>query len=456
MYDVIIVGAGPAGIFAALELSRNNLRVLMLEKGLDINQRSCPMKTRGKCIGCQPCGTVSGWGGAGAFSDGKLTLATEVGGWLNEYMDVAKLEELIAYVDGIYCQFGAPKKIFSLQGDALDELKSKAVLAELRLVPAAIRHLGSGRTQAILAAMQEHLLRRRVDLVTNCKVHKILIEDGRVAGVETSRGTYRAGHVIVAPGREGAEWLMEEMRRLGLSTSVNPVDIGVRVELPYVVTRELTDNIYESKLVYHSRTFNDRIRTFCVCPQGEVALENNGGVLTVNGHSHAERKTENTNFALLVSKNFTEPFREPIAYGKHIARLANLLGGGVLVQRLGDLLNGRRSTPARMAKGTVIPTLQGATPGDLSLVLPYRYLVGIIEMLQALDKLAPGVYSRNTLLYGVEVKFYSSRLNLSTSLETEIPNLFAAGDGAGITRGLMQASVSGVVAARSIMNCSGN
>lgn len=456
MYDVIIVGAGPAGIFAALELSRNNLRVLMLEKGLDINQRSCPMKTRGKCIGCQPCGTVSGWGGAGAFSDGKLTLATEVGGWLNEYMDVAKLEELIAYVDGIYCQFGAPKKIFSLEGDALDELKSKAVLAELRLVPAAIRHLGSGRTQAILAAMQEHLLQRRVDLVTNCRVHKILIEDGRVAGVETSRGTYRAGHVIVAPGREGAEWLMEEMRRLGLSTSVNPVDIGVRVELPYVVTRELTDNIYESKLVYHSRTFNDRIRTFCVCPQGEVALENNGGVLTVNGHSHAERKTENTNFALLVSKNFTEPFREPIAYGKHIARLANLLGGGVLVQRLGDLLNGRRSTPARMAKGTVIPTLQGATPGDLSLVLPYRYLVGIIEMLQALDKLAPGVYSRNTLLYGVEVKFYSSRLNLSTSLETEIPNLFAAGDGAGITRGLMQASVSGVVAARSIMNRSGN
>lgn len=456
MYDVIIVGAGPAGIFAALELSRNNLRVLMLEKGLDINQRSCPMKTRGKCIGCQPCGTVSGWGGAGAFSDGKLTLATEVGGWLNEYMDVAKLEELIAYVDGIYCQFGAPKKIFSLEGDALDELKSKAVLAELRLVPAAIRHLGSGRTQAILAAMQEHLLQRRVDLVTNCRVHKILIEDGRVAGVETSRGTYRAGHVIVAPGREGAEWLMEEMRRLGLSTSVNPVDIGVRVELPHVVTRELTDNIYESKLVYHSRTFNDRIRTFCVCPQGEVALENNGGVLTVNGHSHAERKTENTNFALLVSKNFTEPFREPIAYGKHIARLANLLGGGVLVQRLGDLLNGRRSTPARMAKGTVIPTLQGATPGDLSLVLPYRYLVGIIEMLQALDKLAPGVYSRNTLLYGVEVKFYSSRLNLSTSLETEIPNLFAAGDGAGITRGLMQASVSGVVAARSIMNRSGN
>ncbi len=456
MYDVIIVGAGPAGIFAALELSRNNLRVLMLEKGLDINQRSCPMKTRGKCIGCQPCGTVSGWGGAGAFSDGKLTLATEVGGWLNEYMDVAKLEELIAYVDGIYCQFGAPKKIFSLQGDALDELKSKAVLAELRLVPAAIRHLGSGRTQAILAAMQEHLLQRRVDLVTNCKVHKILIEDGRVAGVETSRGTYRAGHVIVAPGREGAEWLMEEMHRLGLSTSVNPVDIGVRVELPYVVTRELTDNIYESKLVYHSRTFNDRIRTFCVCPRGEVALENNGGVLTVNGHSHAERKTENTNFALLVSKNFTEPFREPIAYGKHIARLANLLGGGVLVQRLGDLLNGRRSTPARMAKGTVIPTLQGATPGDLSLVLPYRYLVGIIEMLQALDKLAPGVYSRNTLLYGVEVKFYSSRLNLSTSLETEITNLFAAGDGAGITRGLMQASVSGVVAARSIMNRSGN
>jgi uncharacterized FAD-dependent dehydrogenase len=269
--------------------------------------------------------------------------------------------------------------------------------------------------------------------------------------VRTQKGEeYYAGHVIVSPGREGSDWLSKEGRRLKLDASVNPVDIGVRVELPAEVLEELTDIIFESKFIYYSKTFEDRVRTFCMCPYGEVVMENNDGLITVNGHSHAERKTPNTNFALLVSKSFTHPFKEPIAYGRYVAGLANLLGGGVLVQRLGDLQNGRRSTPERLAKGLVKPTLEEATPGDLSLVLPYRHLTALMEMLKALDVIAPGVNSRNTLLYGVEVKFYSSRLNLSHNLETKIRNLYATGDGAGVTRGLMQASISGILAARDI------
>ncbi|MFW5992459.1 MAG: NAD(P)/FAD-dependent oxidoreductase, partial [Halanaerobiaceae bacterium] len=292
-----------------------------------------------------------------------------------------------------------------------------------------------------------------IEIRFGVNVKKLIVNENRIVGVRTKEGEIISSHfVVTAPGRENAEWLSNEAKRLGINMTINPVDIGVRVECPAVITKELTDNIYESKLIYQTPTFDDKVRTFCMSPYGQVVNENNQGLITVNGHSHAEIKTENTNFALLVSKTFTEPFHEPITYGKDIAKLANLLGGGVLIQRLGDLLDGRRSTPKRIARGIVEPTLKEATPGDLSLVFPYRHLKGLIEMIEALDKLAPGLYSRDTLLYGVEVKFYSSRLQADSKLETRIENLFVGGDGAGITRGLMQASVSGIVIARSIIN----
>lgn len=471
-YDVIIVGAGPAGIFAALELvEKDGLKVLILEKGPDIDTRACPSKTRRiSCLRCSPCNVVSGWGGAGAFSDGKLTLSPELGGILDAYVGKDELLSLVNYVDSVYLKFGAPQVVYGGDEEAVRDLQRKATLAELKLVPSRLRHLGTGRTREILQRMKSHL-KGRVDIEIGCSAIRVLTQNGRVEGVGIQSGCgsgdpdgdrdgvgkaegireIRGKYVIVAPGRDGAEWLAGEAGRLGLSMAINPVDIGVRVELPAEVTRNLTDVIYEPKLIFYSKSFDDKVRTFCVCPSGEVVSENNDGLVTVNGHSHAEKKTDNTNFALLVSKTFTEPFRDPIAYGKYVARLANLLGGGVIVQRLGDLLGGRRSTKDRILKGTVRPTLEDATPGDLSLVFPYRHLINILEMMQALDTVSPGVYSRNTLLYGVEVKFYSSRLELSSRLETKIRNLFAVGDGAGVTRGLMQASASGVVAAREIL-----
>ncbi len=456
-YDVIIIGAGPAGIFSALELaSKEKLSVVVLEKGKDITKRSCPSKTTNtSCILCKPCSVVSGWGGAGAFSDGKLTLSADVGGHLTDYISREELERLITYVDDIYLRYGAPREIHGTDEEKIREIERRATLAELYLVPSRIRHLGTGRSQQVLQGMYDDL-KDRVEIRTGVAADRIMVENGAVTGVETSRGEHIQGrYVVVAPGREGSEWLRSQAEQLQLSLANNPVDIGVRVELPAVVMQHLTDVIYEAKLIFHSRTFDDRVRTFCMCPNGEVVTENNDGLVTVNGHSHAEKKTENTNFALLVSKTFTKPFREPITYGRYIAGLANLLGGGVLVQRLGDLTSGRRSTVEGMKKGLVRPTLQDATPGDLSLVFPYRHLVGLLEMLQALDTIAPGVYSRYTLLYGVEVKFYSSRLELNNALETRIQNLFATGDGAGVTRGLVQASVSGVLVAREILRREG-
>ncbi|AGL03959.1 NAD(P)/FAD-dependent oxidoreductase [Desulfoscipio gibsoniae] len=456
-YDVIIVGAGPAGIFAALELSgkRKDLRVLILEKGRDINQRICPSREKGgSCFNCHPCSTVCGWGGAGAFSDGKLTLSSEIGGSLEQYLGEDKLNEMIKEVDQVYLQFGAPEHVYGLEHqDEIHEFQRQATVADLKLIPVAIRHLGTGRCQEILQNMYEHLIKKGIEVRTRVAVDQIITDGHLVKGVRTVDGEEITGdHVILAPGREGAEWLAQEAYRLELQTGVNPVDIGVRVEVPAAVMEPLTRVFYESKLIYYSRAFDDRVRTFCMNPRGEVVMENNDGLVTVNGHSHAFNKTDNTNFAVLVSKTFTEPFREPIAYGKYVASLANLLGGGVIVQRLGDLLEGHRSTVDRMKKCLVMPTLKEATPGDLSLVFPYRHLVAIVEMLKALDVIAPGVYSRYTLLYGVEVKFYSSRLALSNGLETRIKNLFAAGDGAGVTRGLAQASVAGIVAAREILS----
>lgn len=455
-YDVIIVGGGPAGIFAALELIRGNenLKILLLEKGRSILSRACPINISNKkvkCQHCDPCAIVSGWGGAGAFSDGKLTLTTEFGGVLDEYINESELQTLIDYVDSIYLEFGGPDKVHGDITPEVEAIMKKAAAADLKFIPARIRHLGTDNCFNILKEMESYL-RERIEVKTLCPVKKLIVENGIVRGVETNSGeSYSADYVIVCPGREGSDWFSDEVERLNIEVTTNPVDIGVRVECPAIIMKDITDAVYESKLIYYTKSFDDRVRTFCMNPYGEVVVENNSGINTVNGHSYAHKKSDNTNFALLVSKNFTKPFRSPIEYGKYIASLANMLGEGVIVQRLGDLLEGRRTTDERLKRGLVNPTLKDATPGDLSLVLPYRFLTDIIEMLQALDKVAPGIYSKHTLLYGVEVKFYSMRLKLSDVLETQIKNMFAAGDGAGVTRGLAQASVSGVIIAREIL-----
>lgn len=451
-YDVIIVGAGPAGIFSALEIvKRASLKVLILEKGAYIDKRKCPASRGYDCLNCDPCNVLHGWGGAGAFSDGKLTLSTEVGGWLTRYVNEEELQELIKYVDGIYTKFGAPNNLYGADETRVEEIERKAALAGLKLIRQKVRHMGTERCAETLRKMR-NFLDKRVDVRTNSEVKGLIVKDGHIEGVETSDGNKLfTKYVIVAPGRSGAEWLKCEAQALGLKTLNNPVDVGVRVEVQAPILEELTSVLYEPKLIYYSKYFDDCVRTFCVAPYGEVITESYDGILTVNGQSYAERKTDNTNFALLVSTSFTEPFKEPIAYGKYIARLTNLLSGGIIVQRLGDLEAGRRSTEERINRSTVTPTLKSAIPGDLSFVLPYRYLSDIREMLTALNKIAPGLASQDTLLYGVEVKFYSSRLTLNKCLETPIDNLFTIGDGAGLTRGLVQASVSGVIAARQIV-----
>ncbi|MBE0415646.1 MAG: NAD(P)/FAD-dependent oxidoreductase [Dehalococcoidia bacterium] len=454
-YDVIIVGGGPAGIFAALELCQtSNMSILLLEKGKDIDSRNCPFIGEGiSCPPCSPCDLVSGLGGAGAFSDGKLTLSSEVGGRLKDYIGLERTEELVHYVDSIYLKFGGSNKVYG-NGEEVEELARRASLADLRLIPMTVRHLGTERSRAVLHGIRD-FLSSRVDIKLGTAARTILTENGVVKGIETKDGErIECRYLIIAPGREGADWLVREASRLKLTLKINPIDVGVRVEVAEAVLRELTSALYECKLEYYSKAFDDRVRTFCMCPAGEVTMESTGGsdpVTTVNGHSYADRKTKNTNFALLVSTTFTEPFHDPIAYGRYLAHLANLLSGGVIVQRFGDLMEGRRSTKERIERGIVQPTLKSATPGDLSFVLPYRYLKNIIEMLGAMDRLAPGVASRHTLLYGIEVKFYSSRLALTESLESEIGNMFAGGDGAGVSRGLIQASASGVVAAREIL-----
>lgn len=457
MYDVIIVGAGPTGIFSALEIvERSNLSVLILERGPSIDKRICPMREKGgECRKCPFCALLSGWGGAGAFSDGKLTLSLDAGGRLRELLPSEIMLELLNYVDEVYTRFGGENKVFDPSPDEVAKYTSLAQKAGLKLVPMKIRHLGTENCYDVLKNM-ERLLRQKTEIRTLTKVDEILVDSisGRVKGVRLRTGEEIEGkYVVIAPGRSGSPWLEEQARRLGLSLEQNPVDIGVRVETPAAIMEDLTSVFYEAKLIYYSRSFDDRVRTFCMCPYGEVVVEWNEEekVLSVNGHSYGSRKTDKTNFAILVSTSFTDPFHEPNLYGSHVARLANLLSGGVIVQRLGDLLSGRRSTFDRINRGPVEPSLKEAIPGDLSFVLPYRYLLDIREMLEAMDRIAPGVFSPFTLLYGVEVKFYSSKLRLSPVLETEVRNLFAGGDGAGITRGLIQASISGVIIGREIL-----
>ena len=465
-YDAVIVGAGPAGIFAAYELThlRPDSKVLIVEKGHDLRRRSCPIldnrvekcpppSKRREFAGCLPaCSITSGWGGSGAYSDGKFNLTTEFGGWMQDYLPPSKVMDLIEYVDRINLAHGATTVVTDPTTRAVANIERRAASAGLKLLKARVRHLGTEENLKILGNIFDSL-EQRVEVRFRTSVEEILIEDGRVKGIRLAGGEeLEADSVVVAPGRDGSEWLSHLLKRHGVAMSNNQVDIGVRVETSNVVMQELNDNLYEAKLIFNS-SMGTRVRTFCANPSGHVVVENYSGVMTANGHSYNDPSlgSANTNFALLVSHAFTEPFDKPIEYAKEISRRANdLSGGSVIIQRYGDILRGRRSTEKRIREGFIEPTLKEAVPGDLGLVLPYNTMKSIIEMMDALDKVVPGIAAEHTLFYGVEAKFYSARPQLNDHFETQVSGLYAIGDGAGITRGLAQASAAGVHVGRHI------
>jgi len=454
-YDVAIVGCGTSGIFAGYELiTKNpNLKIIMIEKGNDINNRKCPIvqKKVKDCVHCKSCDIMRGFGGAGAFSDGKFNFTTQFGGWLNDYLSDEEVMDLLDYVDKINVNFGATEKKYSTNTKEADLIAKKALENDLHLLQASVKHLGTENNLNILKRIYE-FLNLRLKIMCNTDVKQIIPDNGRYKLLIGDESYIECDYLIVAPGRSGAEWFSQQCKALKLNMINNQVDIGVRVELPAKIFEHITNVVYESKLLYRTKQYGDIVRTFCMNPYGYVVSENVDGIITVNGHSYTDPalRSENTNFALLVSNKFTQPFNEPYQYGKSIASLSNMLGGGVLVQRFGDLIKGVRTNEHRLAQSFTKPTLK-ATPGDLSLVLTKRHLDNIIEMIYALDKIAPGTANYDTLLYGVEVKFYSSRLELSNELETKMKNMFAIGDGAGITRGLSQAGASGVHVARRIL-----
>lgn len=458
-YDVIIIGAGPGGIFCAYELKEQNpdLRVLMIEKGRSIEKRNCPKRVTKVCAGCKPCSITTGFAGAGAFSDGKLSLSPDVGGTLPDILGYDEATRLIHESDEIYLKFGADKNVYGVDKEAeIREIRRKAINANLKLVECPIRHLGTEEGYKIYSKLQQHVLDTGVEIMFNTMVTDIIVEDGVAKGVTTGSGeTFLAKEIVSAVGREGADWFKDKCEEIGIETKPGTVDVGVRVEVRDEVMQFLNENLYEAKLIYHTPTFDDKVRTFCTNPSGEVATEYyEGGLAVVNGHAYKgkEFKTSNTNFALLVSKNFTKPFKTPIEYGKQIAQLSNMLcGGKILVQTYGDFKRGRRTTEERLCRNNLIPTLKDAVPGDLSLVFPHRIMVDLDEMIQALDKVTPGIASDETLLYGVEVKFYSNKVIVNKDFETSIKGLRAIGDGAGVTRGLQQASANGLSVARSIL-----
>lgn len=458
-YDVIMIGAGPSAIFCDYELmqKRPETKILMIEKGRRIEQRKCPKRDTKVCVGCQPCSITTGFAGAGAFSDGKLSLSPDVGGNLPEILGYERTTELLRESDQIYLQFGADTKVYGInEEDEIAKIRKKAIQANLKLIECPIRHLGTEEGYKIYARLQKHLLERGVEMRFLTMVKDILIEDGKVKGVITDQDeTFFADEIIAAVGREGSEWLSDICRTYGIETQVGTVDVGVRVEVRDEIMEELNQSLYEAKLVYYTPTFDDKVRVFCTNPSGEVATEYyENGLAVVNGHAYKakDHKTSNTNFALLVSKNFTKPFKEPIQYGKHIAQLSNMLcDGKILVQRFGDFIRGRRTTEERLVRNNITPTLKDAVPGDLSLVFPYRIMKDIEEMIYALDEVTPGMASDETLLYGVEVKFYSNKILVDKNFETNIQGLHAIGDGASVTRGLQQASANGLSVARSLL-----
>ena len=450
-YDVAIIGTGPAGMFAALELvdRKPGIRVVMFEKG--------PIRPMG-----DKDNVTSGWGGAGAFSDGKLDLSSVVGGTVHEEIGEEAFGDLMEYVDSRYLYFGGnhdrmvdaskdPEK-----ADRVRRLKAKSLGAGLDLRPFPIRHLGTDTAHAIVMNIRRYLMNRGVVVRTDCPVNDIEPEEPHGITLKVGNDnteTVRAEYVLAAPGRSGAEWMSGQARKLGLKLVNNGIDVGVRVEVLNETLKDITDLLYESKIIYHSRKSDDKLRTFCMCPSGFVAMEDYRGLKTANGHSYAGKESANTNFAILATQVFTEPFNDPLGYGKYISGLANkLAGGGVLVQRLGDLRNGRRSKEEKISQWVVKPTLlpPSAVPGDLSLAIPHRHLSAIVEMLESLESIAPGISSDHTLMYGIEVKFYSFKVETKPGFETQIPKLYVAGDGSGYTRGLLQSSIQGVTVGRHI------
>ncbi|MEG0923746.1 MAG: NAD(P)/FAD-dependent oxidoreductase [Anaerovoracaceae bacterium] len=450
-YDIIIAGAGASGVFMAYELTKNknNAKILMVDKGAPLEKRNCPIKA-GKtknCIMCSPCHIMNGYGGAGTLSDGKYNITNEFGGNLYQYVGRHEAMELMEYVDSILCEMGgADAKLYST---ASSELKTIALQNNLHLLEAKVRHLGTDRNVMILGRMFDYV-KDRIDMEFYTTIESVESMDNGEFFVKTDKGEeYCCKDMVLATGRSGSKWISKICDTFGIEQQKNRVDIGVRVELPAEVFKHITDDVYESKIVYKTEQYNDMVRTFCMNPYGEVVSENTNGIVTVNGHSYSDPKlhTENTNFALLVSNHFTKPFEDSNEYGESIAKLSNMLGGGVLLQRFGDLVKGRRSSDRRMEKCFTRPTLK-ATPGDLSLVIPKRQLDSIIEMIYALDKIAPGTANEDTLLYGVEVKFYNSKVKVDENLQTSIPGLYALGDGSGVTHSLSQASASGVYVGR--------
>ena len=451
-YDVIIIGAGPGGIFSAYELmkGRPSLRVAVIEMGNPLEKRKCPIDGRKvkTCIGCKPCSIMSGFGGAGAFSDGKYNITNDFGGTLCEHIGKWQATELMQYVDQINMTHGGEgTKLYTTAGSEISRL---CMQNKLKLLNASVRHLGTDINYIVLQNLYEEM-KDHIDFHFMEPVRNIEVVDGTYH-VITDKDTYECPKCIVSVGRSGSKWVEEICRKLKIETLSNRVDIGVRVELPASIFAPLTDKLYESKIVYRTEKFEDNVRTFCMNPYGIVVNENTNGIVTVNGHSFEDpsQRTENTNFALLVSKHFTEPFKDSNGYGEGIARLSNMLGGGVIVQRFGDLIRGRRSNRKRIEECFVRPTLQ-AEPGDLSLVLPKRILDGIIEMIYALDRIAPGTANDDTLLYGVEVKFYNMEVKVDDHLETRYKGLYMIGDGSGVTHSLSHASASGVFVAREIL-----
>lgn len=451
-YDVIIIGAGPGGIFSAYELSQKSpdLKVGVFEAGHALSRRKCPIDGEKikSCIGCKSCSIMSGFGGAGAFSDGKYNITNDFGGTLYKYIGKKQALDLMYYVDDINLRYGgAGTKLYSTAGS---KFKKECIQHDLHLLNASVRHLGTDINYLVLENLYAEL-KEKVDFYFDSPVDSVAAVDGGYQ-IFSNGQTYECEKCIISVGRSGSKWMERICQELQIPTSSNRVDIGVRVELPADVFSHLTDELYESKIVYRTQKYGDQVRTFCMNPKGAVVTENTNGIITVNGHSYEDpsKHTENTNFALLVAKHFSEPFKDSNGYGESIARLSNMLGGGVIVQRFGDLIRGRRSTPARIEEAFITPTLK-ATPGDLSLVLPKRILDGIMEMIYALDKIAPGTANDDTLLYGVEVKFYNMEVQVNEKLESCHKGLYIIGDGSGITHSLSHASASGIYVARNLL-----